>query len=124
MPVRPFDRVYYATAAATIAGLACLPWLDTLSYRVRGYDPALAHSGTYAAFQARMATTSLRGGFLVGLLLLALCLVTLSIAALVLRVRNRTSVPWPLVALTTIGGAGVAMLALAGLVMQGGGMCC
>lgn len=124
MPARTFDRVYWAAAAATLAVVLCLPWLEPLSYRALGVDPAFARSGTHAAFQARMASVSLRSSFLSGVLMLAFALAALSIAALILRVRRRTNLPWPVALLTTALAAGVAVVALAGLVMQGGGMCC
>ena len=120
--MRAFGRVYYAVAAVTLAAVACLPWLVPLSYRVLGFDPRLARSGTFAAFQAHLATDSLRRGFLSGVLLLALTLVAFSIAALILRARRRTDLPWPILALATVGGAAVAVVALTGL--TAGGMCC
>ena len=122
--MRTFGRVYYAVAAATLAAAACLPWLVPLSYRVLGLEPRLARAGTFAAFQAHLATASLRRGFLSGVLLLALSLVALSLAALLLRARRRTDLPWPLLALTTVAAAGVAVVSMAGLVGDGGGMCC
>lgn len=122
--LRRFGRVYYTVAGVTLAAVACVPWLLPLSYRVLGFDPRFADAGTYEAFQAHLATASLRRGFLDGMLLLALSLVALSIAAIILRARRRTAVPWPVAALTTGGAAGVAVLALAGLMMSGGGMCC
>ena len=122
--MRAFGRVYYAVAAVTLAAVACLPWLVPMSYRVLGFEPRLARAGTFAAFQAHLATASLRRGFLSGVLLLALSLVALSIAALILRAWRRTDLPWPVLALTTVGAAGVAVVALAGLVVAGGGMCC
>lgn len=124
MPTRTFDRVYWTVTAATLAVVLSLPWLEPLSYRALGIDPELARSGTHAAFQARMASVSLRSSFLSGVLMLAFGLAVLSIAALILRIRRRTSLPWPLAVLTTALAAGVAAVALAGLMMQGGGMCC
>lgn len=124
MRMRLFGRVYYAVAAVTLAAAVCIVWLDTLSMRVLGFDPRLASAGTHEAFQMRMAASSLKSEFLSGALLLALCLVALSIAALVLRARRRTDIRWPIIALTTVGAVAVAVFSLAGLVMQGGGMCC
>jgi hypothetical protein len=124
MSMRAFGLVYYAAVAVTLAAVACLPWLVPLSYRVLGFAPQPARSGTYAAFQAQLATAALRRGFLGGMLSLALSLVALSLVALILRLRRRTTLPWPVLAPTTVGAAGVAVVALAGLVMSGGGMCC
>ena len=122
--MRTFGRVYYAVAALTLAASACLPWLVPLSYRALGFEPRLARSGTFAAFQADLATASLRREFLFVLMLLALGLVALSVVALILRVRRRSGLPWPVVALTAVGAIGVAVVALAGLQVAGGGMCC
>ena len=119
MPMRPFERVYYAVAALTLAAVACLPWLVPLSYRVLGFEPWLARSGTHAGFQAHMATLSLRRRFLDGVLVLALTLVALSLVALVLRALRRTNVPWPVLALTLAGAAGVAFVVIAGLAAGG-----
>ena len=117
--MRPFERVYYAVTAVTVAAVACLPWLVPLSYRVLGFEPWLARSGTYEAFKAHMATLSLRRGFLTGVLLLALSLVALSLAALLLRARQRTDLPWSILALTLAGAAGVAVVVIAGLAAGG-----
>ncbi|HEU5175122.1 MAG TPA: hypothetical protein VFT96_10250, partial [Gemmatimonadaceae bacterium] len=103
----------------TLAAVAYLPWLVPLSYRVLGFEPWLARSGTHAGFQAHMATLSLRRRFLDGVLVLALTLVALSLVALVLRALRRTNVPWPVLALTLAGAAGVAFVVIAGLAAGG-----
>ena len=119
MPMRPFERVYYAVAAVTLAAVACLPWLVPLSHRVLGFEPWLARSGTYEAFKAHTATLSLRRGFLAGVLLLALGLMALSLVALLLRALRRSNVPWPVLALTLAGAAGLAAMMIGGLVAGG-----
>lgn len=115
MPMRPFERVYYAVAVLTLAAVTCLPWLVPLSYRVLAFEPWLARSGSHAAFQAHVATLSLRRGFLAGVLLLAVSLMALSLVALPRRALRRTNVPWPVLALTLAGAAGVAVVLIAGL---------
>lgn len=119
--MRTFGRVYYTMAAATLAAVACLPWLVPLSYRALGFEPRLARAGTFPAFQAHLATLAFRRRFLAGVLLLALGLAALSLAALVLRARRRSELPWPLLALTAVGAAFVAVVALAGMTA---GACC
>lgn len=122
--MRTFSRVYYATLALTLAGCTCLPWLVPLSYRVLGFDPDLAYTDTVIGFQAHTATASLRRGFISGVMVLALSLIALSLAAMVLRVRRRTGLPWVVLVLTTAGATGVAAMAAAALVAGGSGMCC
>lgn len=119
--VHIFRQVYYTIAVLALTVAACLPWLGPLSYQVLGYPPALADAGTYEAFQAHLATTSLSRRFLVGMLVLALTLGALSLAALVLRVRRRIGVPWLLIVATIVGSAGLAVVGVAGLTV---GICC
>lgn len=91
--MRNFDRVYNKLAAVTLAAVACLPWLASLSYPVLG------------------------SAFLGALLLLALSLVALSLAGPVLRVRRRTALPWPVLALAAVGAAYVAIVVGLALMM-------
>lgn len=116
--MRTFDRVYYTLAAVSLVAVACLPWLVPLSYRALGLDPQLERSYTSAAYRSQEATASLRVGILVVVLLLALSIAALSFAALVLRVRRRTDLPWLVLALTTVGAAYVA--AVVGLALMMG----
>lgn len=119
--MRAFARVYYAVAAMTLAAVTCLPWLEPLSYRALGFAPELARAGTFAAFQAHLATTALRRSFLAGVLWLAVTLGALSLAALFLRARRRAELPWLVLVVTLVGAAGLAVVAIAGLAA---GMCC
>lgn len=123
IPLRFFRLVYYTVAAATLAAAACLPVLVPLSLRVLGFDPQLEHASTAASFHAYRATAPLRRGFGYGVLVLALGLVALSIAALILRCRRRTDLPWLVLMVTTIGGAVVAGLVLVSLLAPSG-ICC
>jgi hypothetical protein len=123
--MRTFRRVYYAVTALTFAAAACFPALVPLSYRALGFDPALARTGTYTAFQVHLVTAAFRSKFVAGVLLLALSSGALSLAALLLRARRRqVDIPWPVLTLTTVGAAFVATLAVAALLVAGGGMCC
>ena len=122
--MRTFTRVYFAVAALTLVACTCLPWLVPLSYRLLGFEPELAYADGAAAIQAHAATASLRRDFIFGVLLLALCLIALSIAGLILRARRRTDLSWVAVVLTTLLGAAVAVIAVAALLSGAGGMCC
>lgn len=121
--VRSFERTYYAVAAATLAAAACLPWLVPLSYRVLGFDPRLAHMGTYAAFQAHLATHAFRRNVLAGVLVLALGLVAMSLAAIALRAQRRSTIRWLVLGLVLAGAVGAVVIMLSGLA-AGAGICC
>ena len=119
--MRTFVVIYYLLAALTLAAATCLPWLVPLSYRALGFAPELADEGTYAAFQAHLATHALRYGLLTHVLTLALALGALSVLALILQLRRRIRLRWFVLLAATVGSAGLAVVAIGGLRV---GICC
>ena len=119
--VQIFRRFYYAIAVLALAAAACFPGLVPISYQALGFLPELADAGTFEAFQAHLATASLRHRFLMGMLALAFTLGALSLAAIILRLRRRIDVPWLVMIAAAAGSAGLAVVSVAALTV---GICC
>ena len=124
-PRRTFTRLYYTTAALLLAALACLPVLVPLSYALFGFEPGVRGTNTPEAFDAARATAPFRRGFVYGVSVVAVAVLTLSAAVPVLRRRGRRDLPRAVpVAVTALAAILALAFAFVALVAPHPVLCC